>query len=312
LTVHKTILTEEKTAVGYVRLSRTDTKDVVKNSHGASIESSILNQMSIIKDYCRQKKITFDRFYMDKNVSGSEWSKRPGFQQMLEDAKDGCFDLVVVKDADRLSRGDLKRVRKELQASGVKIWSIIDGDFILDPEGELTKSFVTDMYRTSLRKKSCAILKEKVRLQIPYTRPIYGYKTVYEKRKAINWECDTKKSLQVVYAINDFINGKTYNQICDKIGLSLGVVLNIFRRIQIYAGDFYFIKKSYHEDKLLGIEEIHYKCNYQPIIEEATLKKVLALKNNFKRKRLGRPCKNPIKRKVRHITEADVDKRFWM
>ena len=53
--------------------------------------------------YCERKGLTIVARYQEV---GRGWSKkRPEFQRMLSDARDGRFDAIVCRKSDRLSRG---------------------------------------------------------------------------------------------------------------------------------------------------------------------------------------------------------------
>ncbi|MEJ7747851.1 MAG: recombinase family protein, partial [Candidatus Limnocylindrales bacterium] len=63
-----------------------------------------------------------DRFYTDFRT-GSDARKRPQFLQMVEDAKAGEFDVLLVFDTSRMSRNwrQTARYEEELHAAGVAV-----------------------------------------------------------------------------------------------------------------------------------------------------------------------------------------------
>ena len=83
-------------AAVYLRLSRDD---------GDKVESdSIRNQRSLLRDFANQHNdITLVKEYIDDGYSGANF-ERPGFQKMLEDAKEHKINCIIVKDLSRLGR----------------------------------------------------------------------------------------------------------------------------------------------------------------------------------------------------------------
>ena len=79
-------------AAVYLRLSRDD---------GDKVESdSIRNQRSLLRDFVNQHNdITLVKEYIDDGYSGANF-ERPGFQKMLEDAKEHKINCIIVKDWD--------------------------------------------------------------------------------------------------------------------------------------------------------------------------------------------------------------------
>ena len=90
-------------AADYLRLSRED---------GDKLESdSIRNQRSLLRDFANQHNdITLVKEYIDDGYSGANF-ERPGFQKMLEDAKEHKINCIIVKDLSRLGRNYIETVR---------------------------------------------------------------------------------------------------------------------------------------------------------------------------------------------------------
>ena len=84
------------TAALYGRVSTT--------AQGEEDKASIPEQVRRVEEYCQHKGYTIADRYVDIGYSGAK-SKRPQFQRMLADAKQGKFDVIVCWKADRLSRG---------------------------------------------------------------------------------------------------------------------------------------------------------------------------------------------------------------
>ena len=86
---------EGKRAAIYARVS--------DKSQDAEDKTSISEQISDMESHCEKRGLTIVARYQEV---GRGWSKkRPEFQRMLADARQGRFDTVVCWKSDRLSRG---------------------------------------------------------------------------------------------------------------------------------------------------------------------------------------------------------------
>ena len=79
----------------YCRLSNDDERD----GESASIE----NQKLLLQRYVRQKGWNEIDTYIDDGYSGTNFD-RPGVQRLIEDAKVGKINVVLVKDLSRFGR----------------------------------------------------------------------------------------------------------------------------------------------------------------------------------------------------------------
>ena len=79
----------------YLRLSRDDEK--------AGESMSIENQRMILRKFTAENGGTIVDEYIDDGWSGTDF-ERPGVKRLLEDAKDGKIDTIVVKDLSRFGR----------------------------------------------------------------------------------------------------------------------------------------------------------------------------------------------------------------
>ena len=83
-----------KTAI-YARLSRED---------NLSDSDSIDNQIALIRNYMESRPyLQYTETYTDNGFTGTDFD-RPGWQSLLEDAKSGKINCIIVKDLSRLGR----------------------------------------------------------------------------------------------------------------------------------------------------------------------------------------------------------------
>ncbi|MCM1360217.1 MAG: recombinase family protein [Corallococcus sp.] len=79
----------------YARLSRDDER--------AGESLSIENQKTMLTKYVREQGWTLHDVYIDDGVSGTTF-EREGVQRLLDDAKAGIINLIIVKDLSRFGR----------------------------------------------------------------------------------------------------------------------------------------------------------------------------------------------------------------
>ena len=79
----------------YVRLSRDDER--------AGESLSIENQKAILNEYIEKQGFTLYDIYVDDGVSGTTF-QRPEVQRLLDDAKTGVINTIIVKDLSRFGR----------------------------------------------------------------------------------------------------------------------------------------------------------------------------------------------------------------
>ncbi|OAI44356.1 hypothetical protein AYO43_09255 [Nitrospira sp. SCGC AG-212-E16] len=91
-------------------------------------ESSITDQFRNCEQRAAREGWTITARYEDKAISGTT-SDRPGYQQLLKDAKAKQFDILLINDFSRLSRDmdETERARKRLIYWGVRVIGVVDG-----------------------------------------------------------------------------------------------------------------------------------------------------------------------------------------
>lgn len=88
-------LQQNKKAGTYLRLSKDDEK--------AGDSLSIENQRLILQKYVAEQGWELVDEYVDDGYSGTNFD-RPDVQRLLEDAKNGRIDIIIVKDLSRFGR----------------------------------------------------------------------------------------------------------------------------------------------------------------------------------------------------------------
>ncbi len=108
-------------AAVYTRISVAESKDNQDST-------SIINQKSMINDYCEKNNIEIYDYYIDDGYSGGNFN-RPAFMRMLNDIKNGLVNLVITKDISRLGRdfvGTSNYIYKVFPENNVRYIAILD------------------------------------------------------------------------------------------------------------------------------------------------------------------------------------------
>jgi site-specific DNA recombinase len=91
--------------------------------------ASIDDQIRLCKERIAREGWTLAQVYRDAAMSGAT-SLRPGYQAMLEGAREAAFNVVVAEALDRLSRDqeDIAALFKRLQFAGIRLMTLGEGD----------------------------------------------------------------------------------------------------------------------------------------------------------------------------------------
>ena len=92
-------------------------------------DKSIDDQVALCTAHAAREGLNVARTYSDRARTSSTMIGRDGLQDMLADAREDRFDVVVVEALDRLSRdqGDLAAIWKRLEFLGIPILAVNDG-----------------------------------------------------------------------------------------------------------------------------------------------------------------------------------------
>ena len=177
-------------AVIYARVSSDEQAD-----RGLSIPA----QIKICKEFIKREKWEFTKDYIDEAISGLK-SNRPSFLEMLSDAQEGKFDIIVVYSLSRFSRDRFDAITKKklLGDIGVKIISATEPIDSTTPEGKLLEGIIesiNEFYSANLSRETFRGLKANAEMGFWNGGvPPFGY-----KRK----EVSLNGAKKVTYEINE-------------------------------------------------------------------------------------------------------------
>jgi DNA invertase Pin-like site-specific DNA recombinase len=140
-------------------------------------EASIEDQVRVCRDHIKNHGCTFVSCYTDRALSGAS-TLRPGYQQLLQDARAGTFDIVVAEALDRLSRDqeDVAGLYKQLSFLGIGIVTLAEGEINELHVG--LKGTMNALYLKDLAQKTRRGLEGRVRQGKSGGGLCYGYDVV--------------------------------------------------------------------------------------------------------------------------------------
>lgn len=122
-------------------------------------DESIDAQIRACKEYAKSHKYLAVGEYIDRAFTGTN-DNRPEFQRMLEDSRNGYFDIVLVHKLDRFSRNVEQTIRyiSELKDNGVELKSVIE-QFDNTPEGEFMRNMMSNISQYYVRNLAREVMK---------------------------------------------------------------------------------------------------------------------------------------------------------
>lgn len=167
-----------KKAVLYLRLSKEDLHKIKEGDDSASIK----NQRLMLTEYALSKGYWIVNVYSDDDESGL-YDDRPGFEQMMEDARLGKFDVVIAKSQSRFSR-NMEHIEKYLHHDfpllGIRFVGVADNadtENIGNKKARQINGLVNEWYCEDLSDNIRSVFKAKMRAgQFLGSSCPYGYR----------------------------------------------------------------------------------------------------------------------------------------
>lgn len=226
----------------YVRVSTEEQK-----LHGISVD----NQISALKEYCKENKYKVAGIYNDAGISARKsYKKRPALLKLIEDCKEGKIDLIIFTKLDRWFRSvaDYYEVQRLLDECSVK-WRCIWEDY----ETETSSGVFKVNIMLSVAQSEADRTSERIRATNEYKRSLgqvcsggvaLGYK-IKNKRWYIdeNMEKYVRKFYEVYL---DTFSIKLAVKACDELGYHFSPKnATRFLRNPSYWGGNYFVAEAY-------------------------------------------------------------------
>ena len=186
-------------------------------------EESIDAQVRACTYYARQYQYEIVHVYADRAQSGKRTKNREQFLQMIADASDGGFEVILVHKLNRFGRNTLEvlEYKNSLEDMGIELISVTER-LESTPEGKLMLIIIAGMnefYSDNLSQEVMKGLKENA-YQCKFTGgvPALGYKVDPESKKLV---IDEREAPIVQLIFRRYASGWGYNLIINEL-TSLG------------------------------------------------------------------------------------------
>lgn len=261
----------EADVFGYSRKSPDDKEDT---------ERSIKNQDELINNTCLGKHWNLIGIFYDKNITGGD-RDRPGIKDIISKSRKHKVSnpkknvYIITKDQDRFARdyafmGD---TLKDLEAYGVKVFSIMKNDFLSsDDLGDTIMSVMNEQIIKEGRKKAVLTIDKKIEQKLPCIPAPFGYK--YFKK---NWIIVPKEADVVRKVIDDYLKEVNYKKTLSSNKISRGKYDRIKANAKkgLYNGIISFENKiKGSSSKVIRKEIFKYEGDYEHILSEEVFNKL--------------------------------------
>ena len=200
-------------------------------------EESLEAQLRAMHDYCERNQITVVQEFCDHAKSATT-DDRPEFQNMIESAKGGDFDLAIVHKLDRFSRNryDSAYYKREMRKSGITLMSVMEN---LDdsPESIIPESVLeglSEYYSKNLAREVMKGMRESA-MDCKYICSYIPYGFLVDKTTHKHY-INEYEAEAVRMAFRDVANGVGYNEVLTHLnGMGYRTRLgNLFTKSNLY------------------------------------------------------------------------------
>lgn len=195
----------------YVRTSRSE--------ENRNNRCSIKTQIEGLKKFCNEKNYQIIKIYADENYTGSNFN-RPGFQEMMNDAKNKVINTIITKDLSRLGRSLYlmgEYLEKIFPSLDIRFIAINDNlDTINGVSDEIIfKNFFNQLYIKDIRKKMMYTIKRKAAIAPLSCRN--GLILGYTEGENGSWIIDDEEASIVKRIFKEAGEGKAYKKIANEL-----------------------------------------------------------------------------------------------
>ena len=116
---------------------------------------SLGEQESRLKDFCKAKQYEVYKVYADEGISAKN-DKRPAYQSMMNDVKNGTINVIVAFKMDRLTRSvyDVEKLMKIVKEVNCDIDCLADESNTTTSNGRMVMRIMTSVSQNEIEKCS--------------------------------------------------------------------------------------------------------------------------------------------------------------
>ena len=274
----------------YVRVSTE-----IQSSEGFSIQG----QVNQIKEYCNFNNFKVIDVYADRGISGKSMN-RPELQRMLQDAKNGHIDCVMVYKTNRLARNtsDLLKIVEDLHKQNVEFFSLSERMEVNTSSGKLMLQILASFAEFERNNIVDNIfMGQTIRAQEGYYQgnlPLAYDKVSYNKHELM---INQHEANIVKYIFESYAKGHGYRKIANALNhkgyvtkkgnpFSISAVTYILSN-PFYIGKIQFAKyKDWNDKRRKGLNDkpVIAEGKHTPIISQDLWDKVQARKKQVSKK----------------------------
>lgn len=333
----------------YVRISKED-----EDMGAKKLESnSITNQRNLIMDFISRQQDFIGCEIIEKCDDGYSGKRfdRPGFAELIELAKAGRIQCIIVKDFSRFGRDYLEvgmyleEIFPDLGIRFIAVNDHFDSNYAKASAGldVVFKNFINDYYSRDTSVKIRAIRKKMAQEgQFASSAAPYGYKKSKEDKHRLTVNPDTApvvkeifdlkltglSAAQIAATLNgrripspaqyalDTEAGRDWRKINEKTAWTGSTVLDILRD-ERYAGHMVSLKRTLHgiygrEMRMKKEEWVKVENTHEAIISDTIFQKVQELITDFEKPYTGRKF-NPYEcgHCGRKLSLSKTKKKYW-
>ena len=191
----------------------------VSTEHEAQL-SALENQVQYYDGILKQHHdcILYDR-YIDEGITGTSTNRRKNFMRMIEDAREGRFDLIVTREVSRFARNtvDALQETRKLKKIGVEVYFTEDNIWTFnDEDGELKLTIMATLAQNESKKTSQRV---KAGQMISFQNGvIYGTGNILGYDKVGKDLIVNEEQAEIVrFIYSEYLNGKGTVSIADEL-----------------------------------------------------------------------------------------------
>jgi len=163
--------------------------------------NSLISQRRYFADFINShENWQLTKVYYDEGITGTNTKKRKGFNEMINDAMQGEFSLILTKEVCRFARNtvDTLAFTRQLKEKGVGVIFTIDNIDTRDSDGELRLTIMASIAQEESRKTSERVRWGQARQMeqgVVFGRDMLGYKVQDGKLSIIEEEANIVRAV---------------------------------------------------------------------------------------------------------------------
>jgi site-specific DNA recombinase len=282
---------EVKRVALYARVSTTEQAE-----EGYSIDE----QIRLLKLWCERQGYTVHEVYVDRGLSGKSIKGRPALQQLLNDAKQKEFDIVLVWKMNRLARNilDLLKIVNLLEQKNISFKSFSEDYQTETSSGKLQfhmMAAISEFERGNIAENVKMGMLARAKEGSWNGGQVLGYDSIEftsdnKKRKTTKLVINDKEAQTIRKIFELYTEGHGYKSIANKVNkeghrskkgnlFSINAIRTILTN-PVYVGFIrYNVRRDWNEKRRNNInpEPVIEKGKHKPIISDETWDKAQSI-----------------------------------